>query len=80
MSAGVACRCVPASRAGWYVVHYRCNYSAFSGYRHTSSDYSAVACRVCGAHWRTKAAYVETLRLDPGRMSGTPIEKRLTKT
>lgn len=48
-------------RPKWVVVHRLCNYSAFSGYRRTRSDYSAVRCLVCGRFWRTKAAYVRTL-------------------
>jgi hypothetical protein len=63
MSGGVACRCEPKTRAGWYVANYRCNYSTFNGNRRTPSDYSAVRCQTCGASWRTKAAYVESLPL-----------------
>ena len=55
------CQCKPKVHTHWYVVHYRCNYSAFNGYHRTSSDYSAIACSKCGAHWRTKAAYVNKL-------------------
>lgn len=44
------------------VVQYRCNYSAFSGYCWTPSDYSGLRCSACGTFWRTKAAYVEALR------------------
>jgi hypothetical protein len=43
-------------------VHYRCNFSAFNGYRMAMSDYSLIACDRCGARWRTKAKYVESLR------------------
>ena len=46
-------RCAVLTRMG--------NYSAFNGYRWTPSDYSQVACTDCGATWRTKAAYVDTL-------------------
>ena len=37
------------------------NYSAFNGYRFTSSDYSSCRCEVCGTYWRTNAAYVEVV-------------------
>lgn len=53
------CRC--GQREKWRVVQYHCNYSAFSGYRYTPSDYSLITCDGCGAYWRTKAKYVETL-------------------
>lgn len=43
------------------VLTYRANYSAFSGYRWTASDYSEVHCRKCGKIWRTKAEYVDVL-------------------
>jgi hypothetical protein len=48
-------------KATWAVVVRYGNYSAFSGYHFTPSDYSLVRCGTCGAHWRTKAAYVSTL-------------------
>ena len=54
------CTCLPAERT-WVIVRWRCNYSAFNGYRHTPSDYSLVACLKCERSWRTKAAYVSTL-------------------
>jgi|HubBroStandDraft_2_1064218.scaffolds.fasta_scaffold08072_7 hypothetical protein len=62
MSSGTACRC-PDKRdhANWVVTRYRHNNSAFGGYRRQASVYSSVMCRECGAHWRTKAAYVERL-------------------
>lgn len=50
----------------WRVVHYRCNHSAFNGYRHTCSDYSAVTCEKCGRVWRTKAKYVDNLPMMKG--------------
>jgi hypothetical protein len=57
------CRC--GKRECWRVSAYKCNHSAFSGYRRTPSDYSEVVCSVlmggCGARWRTKAAYVEDI-------------------
>lgn len=68
MSQGNSCRC--GNRTAWYVVTYRGNFSAFNGYRFTPSDYSEVTCRVvqggCGARWRTKAKYVDSLPMrDP---------------
>jgi hypothetical protein len=46
----------------WVVVQRCRNYSAFSGYHFTPSDWSHVHCKVCGANGRTKAKYVEFLR------------------
>jgi hypothetical protein len=65
MSGGTACKC--GSRGAWRIVHYRCNYSAFNGYRCTASDYSLITCEDCGAMWRTKAAYVNELQYATGR-------------
>ena len=74
MSGGKACSCeekrepLTASadkpnRPGrlWRVVQYRCNHSAFNGWKHTHSRYSAMTCLRCGAHWRTKAPYADAL-------------------
>lgn len=49
----------PLSRC--VVLDFRCNHSAFNGYRWTPSDYSAIGCEACGSRWRTKAAYVDEL-------------------
>lgn len=66
MSGGVCCQCderkKPMTARAWVVLHYKCNYSAFNGYRYTPSKYSEVRCTVCGVRWRTTAAYVETLQ------------------
>lgn len=45
------------------VINYKCNYSAFNGYKYTPSDYSLVKCNRtgCNGMWRTKARYVDTL-------------------
>ncbi len=51
----------PLAERAWRVMQYRCNYSAFNGYRRTASQYSAIRCLECNAYWRTKAAYVEEL-------------------
>ena len=70
MSGAVPCRCVQPVNKGellewmgkhWVVVDRRCNYSAFSGYHRTPSDYSAIRCTTCGGVWRTKAKYVDWL-------------------
>lgn len=55
MSMGTACKCRPRNLV---VITRRGNYSAFSGYRFTPSDYSDVQCVTCGQRWRTKAGYV----------------------
>jgi hypothetical protein len=38
------------------------NYSAFSGYRRTWSEYSEIRCLNTGHRWRSKAKHVELLR------------------
>lgn len=48
-------------RPRWVVEVRNGNYSAFSGYRFTPSDYSQVRCTRCGSRWRTKAGYVAGL-------------------
>ena len=53
--------CMRDHRAAWVVVHRKCNYSAFSGYHFTPSDYSLVRCGTCGRRWRTRAAHVDDL-------------------
>lgn len=53
--------CMREHRASWVVVQRNCNYSAFSGYHRTPSDYSGVQCLACGRYWRTKAGYVKGL-------------------
>lgn len=42
----------------WVVLTRHESRSAFNGYRKEWSDYSLIACRVCGSQWRTKAAFV----------------------
>ncbi len=39
----------------WFVLTRNSSRSAFNGYHEAWSDYSNICCRVCGAHWRTKA-------------------------
>lgn len=65
MSGGTVCRCPesrkPLGERNWTVLDYKCNHSAFNGYRYTPSDWSKVRCNVCPAMWQTKAAYVDQL-------------------
>lgn len=67
MSHGSACR-VKGHRPSWRVRVRYANYSAFSGYHRTPSAYSDLVCLICGACWRTKAAYVATI---PDERNGT---------
>jgi hypothetical protein len=57
--------CMRDHRGTWVVIHRNCNFSAFSGYAYTPSDYSLVLCDPqlggCGRRWRTKAKYVNDL-------------------
>lgn len=53
----------------WRVAQYRCNHSAFNGYRKTPSDYSLIQCLRCGYLWRSKAKYTN------GMPMITPQEK-----
>lgn len=67
MSGGQICRCSeskkPLLERRWRVIQYRCNHSAFSGYRRTPSDYSSLTCDApgCVGHWRTKSAYADAI-------------------
>jgi len=65
MSASFHCHCEerkkPVKKRNWFVIDFRCNYSAFNGYHCTTSDYSSIQCRSCGAFGRTKAKYVDEL-------------------
>lgn len=62
MSISFKCKCPerkkPVLERNWRVVDYKCNYSAFNGYKRTPSDYSEVECLSCGARGRTKANFV----------------------
>lgn len=46
-----------------------CNFSAFSGYHYTPSDYSLLRCCDCGRMWRTKAdvSHLPNSKKDRGR-------------
>lgn len=60
MSGGKVCKC---NNPDWEVVQYKCNYSDFEypkGKCHRS-EWSGVVCNSCGAYWRTKAKYVDSL-------------------
>lgn len=69
------CKCKPRSVM---VLSRCCNYSAFSGYHRTSSDYSGVQCLWCGHVWRTKAKWVGTMPEAPDHCerSSDPAEWR----
>lgn len=61
MSKGTACRCRGTREEklkNWVIIQYKCNHSAFNGYKQTPSDYSCIRCMVCGSVWRTKSDYV----------------------
>lgn len=45
----------------WFVFRRNYSRSAFNGYRAVWSDFSDLSCRVCGAHWRSRASYVAKL-------------------
>lgn len=66
MSQGYTCKCPeskkPLEQRRWVVWQRNANRSAFSGYRVTSSDYSAIQCHACRATWRSKCKYVDRLR------------------
>ena len=46
-----ACKCSerkkPANRRKWRILQYKCNHSAFNGWRYTRSDYSEITCLRC---------------------------------
>lgn len=61
---GMGCRCnAPREerKKNWVVTARNKNYSAFNGYKATFSNYSEIRCTCCGAIWRTKADYVNSL-------------------
>lgn len=39
----------------------KANYSAFSGYHYTPSDWSEIRCVATGQRWRSKSAHVDRL-------------------
>lgn len=67
MSASFGCKCgerqKPLKDRDWEVKQYKCNHSAFNGYKYTPSDYSTVVCHnsSCTGAGRTKAAFVDEL-------------------
>lgn len=66
MSGGNVCRCSeskkPIKERNWKIMAFRCNHSAFNGWRETASDYSEIQCNTCNYRWRTKANYVYELK------------------
>jgi hypothetical protein len=78
MSQGVFCVAPRAHRAHWDVVQRNSRCSAFDGYQHRWSTYSAVRCTMCGGIWRTKAAYVPTLPNAPADWARRPTGVRHT--
>lgn len=63
----MACRCKEKNkRENWRIMQYRCNHSAFNGYRRTPSNYSSLQCLICTRVWRTKAEYVDEIYLKHG--------------
>jgi len=75
MSVSFSCHCKerskPVKERDWEIWTLRCNYSAFNGYHWTPSDYSLIHCNFCGAHGRTKAAYVSQLRMRDDETGGS---------
>ena len=63
---GIACSCPerakPIESRRWFVIQRNARCSAFDGYRVMYSDWSAVQCHACGKVWRTKAAFVTSLK------------------
>lgn len=51
---GQRMNCMANHRPQWRVLQYHCNFSAFSGYHQTPSNYSGVRCTApgCGRYWR----------------------------
>lgn len=66
MSQGTSCKCPeskkPMRERRWFVLQRNSRCSAFDGYQHRFSDYSAVQCYGCGTVWRTKADFVLSLK------------------
>lgn len=67
MSVSFSCHCPerqkPVTERNWVVLQYKCNYSAFNGGKKTPSDYSHVICNSCGRQGRTKANFVDELKI-----------------
>lgn len=79
MSGGDACKCTerkkPIGERMWECWHYKCNFSAFNGYRYTPSDYSLVYCTVCRGLWRTKASWAGQIPQGEGSAKKREAEK-----
>ena len=68
MSGGKACTCGQPPRDMlhlWQVTRRNYRNSAFDGYHPHWSNYSQLRCTMCGASWRTKAAYVKWVQDAP---------------
>lgn len=81
MSQGISCKCPegkkPVHERRWVVLQRNGRCSAFDGYQHMYSDYSAIQCHLCGTVWRTKASFV--LHLPDGKnLYDIPQELRPT--
>lgn len=65
---GIVCKCPeskkPIDQRAWVITQYKCHYSAFNGYKKTDSDFSLIRCNSCGTYWRTKANYVDKLKIE----------------
>lgn len=59
MSGGYICQHKETHYHRWRVLHRKCNYSAFNGYKYTPSDYSCLVCLECSRVWRSKSNYVK---------------------
>jgi hypothetical protein len=67
MAQGFSCKCPerqkPIDERNWSLVQYRWNSGAFTSSNGEPSEYSTVICESCGRSGRTKANYVDDLRL-----------------
>ena len=83
MSGGAVCRCGESKKSitdrRWEVMQYKCNHSAFSGYKWTPSDWSSLRCEACGASWRTKADYVGQLMKETAAARGSRLLRILAR-
>lgn len=61
MSKGIACSCsgpIEDRLKNWRIIQFKCNHSAFNGWKKTYSEYSSFRCMVCTNIWRSKSDYV----------------------
>ena len=77
MSSSFGCNCgerkKPLALRNWVISQYRCNHSAYNGYRRTPSEWSRLTCRNehCDGCGRSKAAYVDDLYILQGGEEAT---------